>query len=896
MTDWTEFVRNNLRLPALPPGRECEIVEALARQLEDAYQDALAAGLSSHEAYIAASQHITDWTEFSRKISGRERANMLQVDRWAADASVRGESSSRSAWFGGIWTDSISAVRTLRRSPTFSLLAISTIAVGVAATVVTFSILYSALWRTLPYPRSQELVNVAESNVKDGVVAGAVSAANFYDWQAQNQCFSSMGAYSDWNFNLTGVSEPERIHGELVSADFFSVLEVTADQGRTFRHDEDADGNSDVVVVSARLWRRIFGTATLASQAITLNGSRMAVVGILPAGFAYPNKEVEIWVPLSLSLENRQNRQGRWLQIVARMKPGTTQEAVQKNMEAISRRLEQAYPASNLGWTSHIVSLREKQVGKLRRPLFLLQAGVTFLFLTACFNIAGLMIARATQREAEFATRVALGAGRVRMIRPFFFESVLFAGCGGAVGILLAVVAIAFLRGELEKIIPSADRIAMNPIVLGLGILLTATCLLICGLVPVVHSVRVGRQGHSRIKSRFSPMRQAMVGVQVMFAVTLAVGAMACVRSFVRLASVDPGFNPRSAVAVDLAFAKAKYESNRQQVAVLQKVLEEIRAIPGVLCAGAISDLPLRGNSMTFRLLREQDRDLPAEKLPQAGVRWVTAHYFSSMQIKLLQGRFLGNRDVLPSPPAAVVNRSLARQFWPASDALGKSIRLADDSRWFSIVGVVDDVKQLSLSQDEVPAIYFPYAQKSQAWLNWATLVVRSSISTEALIKAIRQRIRSIDSDQPISKVEILEQAVAAEITIPRFAATLSSTFTTIAFLLAVIGLGAIVAFAVTQRTHEIGIRMALGANKYQILKLVIKQATRSALLGIAMGVLASLFVLRLLENLVYGVRDFGPVILAQVCLASMLLVLLACCIPAMRATHIEPISALHYE
>jgi len=893
MTDWTDYVSKNLRLPPLQAGRECEIVEDVARQLEDAYQDALATGLSSEEAQVAACQHITDWDEFSRNIGERERARMLPVDRWAADASA---CSVGNAWFGGLRTDLISAIRTLRRNPAFSLLAVSAIAIGVAATVVTFCVLYSALWKAVPYPRPQELLSVAESNPRDGVVAGAVSAANFYDWQAQNQCFSAIAAHADWNFNLTGVAEPERIHGELVSADFFSVLEAVPDQGRTFRPDEEDAGKSNVVVVSPRFWRRIFGADTLASQTVTLNGSKMAVVGIMPTGFAYPNKEVEIWVPLSLSPENRQNRQGRWLQVVARMKPGITLEAVQRNMDVISQQLQNAYPTSNLGWTSHIVSLHENQVGKLRRPLLLLQAGVVFLFLTACFNIAGLVIARATRRGAEFSTRVALGAGRVRMIRPLFFESILFAGCGGSVGILIAVGTIAFLRSKLEQIVPTLGPISLDPVALALGALLTLASLLICGLVPVLHAVRASKRGYSHNKERFLPVRQAMVVGQVMFAVTLAVGAMACVRSFVRLAAVDPGFNPRSALTVDLTFAKAKYKSNEQQVAVLHDLLEQIRSIPGVLSAGAISDFPLRGNSMTFRLAREQDRDLPPEKLPQAGVRWVTADYFSSMQIRLLQGRFLDNHDSLSSPTAAVVNRSLARQFWPSVDALGNRIRLADDPRWFSIVGVVDDVRQLSLSQDEVPAIYFPYAQKSQPWLNWATLVVRSSIPADALIKAIRLRIRSVDSDQPISKVEILEQAITDEITVPKFAATLSSTFTGLAFLLAVIGLASIVAFAVTQRTHEIGVRMALGADRYQILKLVMKQAARSALLGIAMGLLASLFLLRLLENLVYGVRGLGPAILAQVCVASLLLVLMACCVPAMRATHIEPIAALHYE
>lgn len=566
-------------------------------------------------------------------------------------------------------------------------------------------------------------------------------------------------------------------------------------------------------------------------------------------------------------------------------------------MDLVTQGLQRAYPASDAGWESRVVSLHERQFGSIERPLALLQAAVALLFLAACFNVAGLMLARAMNREAEIATRLALGATRQRVVRQFVVESIMFAGSGGIIGVVLAWWVVALVRNELSRIVPALDYVAINGAAIALGALLSVISMPICGLIPAWRSVQVSLAGGShRATTRSLRVRQALVVSQVAFAILLAVGAMVLVRSFVRLAAVNLGFNPQNTMAMDFSLPKPKYGNNQRQTAFIRDVLERVQRLPGVIHAGAVSDLPMRHNSMTFRIMREEDREVPKDKWPQAGVRWVTPDYFPAMQIALLKGRFLDEHDTATSRLAAVVNRSMAERFWPAGDPLGKNIRLEEDNRWSSIVGVVDDVKQIAIDSDEVPAVYLPYAQKSEEWLNWGTLVVSSSTPADQLVSAIRSQIYDIDKDQPLSRVARLQQYVDDEIMLPRFASAVSSGFSGLALILALIGLSAIVAFAVSQRTHEIGVRLALGAKQHHILRLVMNEAAKSALLGLGIGLLASFWLVRFLQALLYGIHTTEPFILAQVGGASVLLTLAACYIPATRATHIDLVKTLRDE
>jgi len=897
MPDWRQHVRFNLKLPDLHGSREAEIVDEIAQQLDEAYRDALADGLSEEEASKHSCQQIPDWTKLSKEISAREVGAMSRLERWETATPRNDSASVFEASIDGFRRDLFFAIRTLVRKPGFAILAICAIGLGIAATVTSFSVLQAAFLRPLPYPQAQDLVVITGLNQKENVTAGAVSAADFYDWRAQSECFLSMAAYSNWAFNLTGTIEPERIESALVSPEFFTTLQVQPLQGRTFRSDEDENGKSDVVIVSAGLWARIYGDSQLRDQAVTLNGTRMKVVGVVPNDFAFPTKEVEAWVPLALSPADRQNRSGRWLSVIARLKPDMTLMQAQQNIDVLSRHLAQAYPESNLGWVGQVISLHEKMFGSLRKPLLLLQSAVFFLFLTGCLNVAGLMLARAKAREAEISTRFVLGASRLGMVRQFLCESLVFSAGGGAVGVFLAYCIVRFTGAELTRIVPVLVRIAISSSSIVVGVSLTAVSMLICGLLPAIHAARHrGPIESHRAPNRVLRMRQVLVVGQVAFSVMLAAGAMVSVRSFLKLSTINPGFNPHNVFTADLTFPKSKYGTTPKQMAFLRDLIDRVRHVPGVTASGMVSDPPLRENSMSFHVMREQDRDLPANRLPQAGVRWVTAGYFSAMQIPLLVGRVVDSQDLAATPLSAVVNRSMWTQMWPSGNPIGQRIRVADDPRWFSVVGVVDDVKQLALHRDEVPALYLPYEQKSEEWLNWGTLVIRSTISPEELVRTVRSQIHDLDPDQPISKTATVEQYIDDEIAIPRFVSAISSGFSWLALILALLGVSTVVAFVVSQRTHEIGVRVALGAHPFNVLRLVMRDAVLSAAIGLAIGVAASIALVQVMQTVLYGVEGTEASILVAVGVSVVLLTLVACYIPASKALLIDPIRALRYE
>lgn len=896
MRDWKEYVRANLRVPTLAAAREAEIIEELAQQLDEAFQEALNAGYSESEAQEQACQHISDWDTLSKEIEQRERARVSCLERWEIRCSARNPSTLFGLWIARMQRDIVFALRILRRSPGFTSLAILMVALGIGVTVASFSVLYTALWKPLPYPHPQELVTVSEVNQKEGVTAGAVSAANFYDWQSRSTSFSAVAAYASWSFNVTGTYEPERVGGALVSPDFFTVFGIQPIQGRLFRPHDDDPGKSNVVVMSERLWTTLFGDSTLGDQEIVLNGTKMQVIGIAPSDFLFPSREAKLWVPLSLAPSDRQNRAGRWLNVVGRLAPGADEAAAQQNMALISNQLEKEYPESNSGWGTRVMSLHEKQFGAFRRPLVLVQAAVVFLFLASCFNIAGLMLARAKAREGEFATRLVLGATRLIMMRQFLVESLILCGAGGILGILLSFVIVGLMRSELAQLVPTLGTITVNREAGALGIALAGISMIFCGMIPTLQSMRPRLpKNPQRGPGRGLRIREALVTGQMAFAIVLAVGALVNLRSFMKLAATNPGFNPQNTLAIDLTLPKLKYKTSQTQTAFLRNLLEQLRTLPAVVSAGVVSDPPLRQNSMSFHVMCEQDQGKQWNRLPQAGVRWVSADYFATMQIPLIRGSAFDSPESSNAPPAAVVNRSLAREFWPGANPIGKRVRLEDDSRWFSIVGVVDDVKQLALSRDEGPALYLAYEQKSAEWLNWATVVVRTSIPPQQLASAIRSKVRELDPEQPISKVVTIEQSIDDEIMLPRFASGVSSSFSGLALILALLGISAVVAFAVNQRSHEIGVRLALGAERHHILRLVMREGARSALTGLVIGLVVSLGVIRVLQTILYGVGS-EPVILALVGIASIVLTLIACYVPAATAMRIDPVHALRYE
>jgi putative ABC transport system permease protein len=799
------------------------------------------------------------------------------------------------------WRDLRYALRSLRRSPGFTAVAVVTLALGIGATVSIFSIVYVALLRPLPYPEPDRLVALSASNPKAGFLHGPASAADFYDWRAQNEVFSTVTAYSGWSLNLTEVPMPERLSAALVSPEFFSVLGVAPAQGRGFLAHEDQPDAASVAVVSDRLWTRLFGdSAALAGQTLTLNGSRTTIVGVMPAGFGFPSTSVELWVPLSLTPQNRQNREGRWLSVMARIKPGITRGGAQQNMNVIASRLQRDYPATNTGLTADVVPLDESLVGNLRTRLLVLLGAVGLLLLIACSNVANLLLARAASRTPELALRAAIGASRTRIVRQLLAESLVLALAGGAGGLVLAYWSVSAFRVLAPPAIPRLDNLALDGHVLAFALLLPLVTVLLFGLMPALQSSKLDL--HRPLKSGGRTLvglglrhRTLLVTSQIALACVLLVGAGLLVKSFLRLMSVNPGFDPRNVITMQLSLPRSGYP-NQRQIAFFQQVLERVRALPAVEQAGAISDLPMRGNSMTFKIVLD-GRGQPLEpKKPEAGARWVTAGYFSTMRIPLVKGRFLDDRDTASAPLVAVVNRAMMKRYWPTAGAIGARVRLEEDPRWFSIVGVVEDIKQLGLDAGEVPALYLAHAQKSQEWMNWMTLAVRTASDPDKQLNAIRAQVLAVDRNQPVADIVTLDQYLAASVALPRFSSAMVASFSVVALVMALVGIYGIIAYSASQRRHEMGIRMALGARPFDVLRLVAGDGLRMTLIGVLAGLSAALALTRVLANQLFGIEPTDPATFAVMPIILIAVALLASYIPARRATKVDPTAALRHD
>jgi predicted permease len=797
-------------------------------------------------------------------------------------------------WLETFLQDLRFGARLLARNPGFAAVATLSLALGIGATTAGFCLIYSQVLKPLPYPDAQRLVSLGESR-------GQVSAANFYDWQSQTDAFTAMAAYAPWPLNLTGVAEPERLPSALVTPDFFRVLEVPPAQGRTFRSDEDQQGKSDVAVVSDVLFTRLFGSsATLSGQTLTLNGSPTTIVGVMPKGFAYPNPEVEIWVPLSMSPQNRQNREGRWLRVIARIKPGITLSSVQDQMNVISDRLQRAYPVENKNHAATAIPIQEQETAHLKTRLFTLGGAVASLLLVACANITNLLLARATARTREMTVRAALGAKTSRIVRQLLTENLLIAFLGGILGILLAYWTIAAVRASA---IPAFNlrEITVDVRVLSVAILLSLMSATLFGLAPLREVLRknltAGLSSGTKASGGLSAFtsRKFIVVSELSLAVVLLVGGVLLLESFLKLSTVNTGFDAHNVVTMRINLPRSTGATDAGQVAFFQQALESIRAVPGVESVGAISDPPLRGNNMAFKI-RVEHRLEDNHQEHRAGVRWVAGDYFASMRLALVRGRFIDRRDTERSEPAALINRTLVSQFWPDTDPIGKRIRTDDEKRWFTIVGVVDDVKQIGLDSDEGPAMYLAHTQKAATWMNWMTLTVRTTSDPLPLVPALRSAIWTVDKNQPVSDIITLEKLQADALTLPKFSSGVFIAFAALATIMAVVGIYGILSYFVNQRAKEFGIRIALGAQSNDMLKLVMGQAVTLILISIAIGIAGALALGRWLTGLLFGVHPAEPLTYIAVAVAVSLVALFASFVPARRAMSADPMTSLRCE
>ena len=801
-------------------------------------------------------------------------------------------------------------VRTLLKTPSFTLVAVLALALGIGANTAIFSVVNAILLRPLAYKDSGQLMLINHNYPKLDLKA-SVSAPGYVHYRDYAKSFSDVAAISGWNVNLTGDGEPERLQGMSVSHNLFPMLGAQAAQGRTLLAEENRIGNNRVVVLSDALWRRRFGSyPNMVGKNITLNGAPHTVVGIMPPGFQFGREMgpiAELWSPIAFTPEqlSPDNLTNEFLMVLARLKPGVSPEQAQAELNSIADNLRQQY---TLGldaddWGLALQSFNELVVGDIRPALLVLLGAVTFVLLIACANVANLMLARAASRQKEIALRTALGASRLRVTRQLLTESVLLALVGGGAGLLLAMWGVDLLVKVNEDKIPRAHEIGLDPYVLGFTLGVSLLTGILFGLVPAFQASKIdlndtlkegGRAGKAGMRRG---ARGLLVVAEVALAVVLLIGAGLLIRSFLHLQQVNPGFQPANVLALQFSLPTLKYAERPQRDAFTRQMLEQVRALPGVKSAAAITVLPMSGQDQSGSFSIE-GRPLPQGQTMPHGARWVAStDYFQTMSVPLVKGRYFTERDTADAPGVAIIDESLARKYWPGEDPVGKRIDFEGDSqnpRWREIVGVVGHVKHKGLEGESRVQYYVPYPQLPALSM---FLVVRSAAGEPtSLAGSVRGALRSLDQDLPVYKVTAMEQLVADSLAQRRFAMFLLGIFAVLALVLAVVGLYGVMSYMVAQRTHEIGLRMALGAQGGDILKMVVGRGMVLVLLGVAIGLAGSFLLTRVMASLLFGVSATDPVTFVGISLLLAAVALVANYLPARRAMRVDPMVALRHE
>ena len=891
MPDWKPQIRKRLAGLTLEPPRENAIVEELAQHLDDSYEALRAGGATPMEA-----QRQTLLELSGRELLARE---LRCVERQVNSEPLVLGANRRTNMIADLWQDLRFGARMLMKQPSFTLIVVLTLALGIGATTGLFSVVNAVLLRSLPYPQAEQLVQIWQGG---GMGRMNMSPPELTDYRAAQQVFQALAAHSLTDANLSGSGEPERLQAATVTQDWFDVLNTPPLAGRTFLPEEHQPGQNNTVVLSYELWQRRFGgDVDVLGRTIVLNGRARTITGIMPASFRYP-ATAELWLPIAFSPAqlSSANRSTHYLYPIARCRDGVTLAQAQENIRAIAARFPDSGPN---GMSARLVSLREELTGEVKTPLYVLFAAVGFVLLIACANVGNLLLARASARQAELALRQALGAGRARLVRQLLTESVLLAVVGGALGLLLAVWGKNALVAAMAEALPRAAEIKLDARVMIFALTVTMLSGLLFGLAPAWQAARIDfnetlKQGAQRL---FSGSRQRLRGAlavaQIALALVLLIGAGLLLRSFAQLTQVNPGFNPAQVLTADLALPSTRYGDAPKQAAFYQQLTERLQTLPGVESVGLVSALPLSGRNGDRNFTHEGiPPDQQRQRPPNADYRHCSPAYFQTIGIPLKRGRAFTAQDQPGALPVAIVNETLARRLWPHEEAVGKRLALLSGhgvDPWLTIVGVVGDVKHRGLDQGVKPMIYVPHAQTPTGTM---TLVLRAAGEPAALSAALREVVKTLDADLPLYHLRTLEQLRADSLTSQRFSLWLLGLFAAVALALAALGVYGVLAYAVNQRTRELGIRMALGAQANDVLGLVLRQGLRLIAWGVAIGLLAALALTRLMKALLFNVSPTDPLTFALVVLALASIALLACWIPARRATLVEPMTALRSE
>jgi predicted permease len=812
----------------------------------------------------------------------------------------------RGFWLEALWADCGYSARTLRKNPSFAAVTILTLALGIGANTAIFSVVNAVLLRPLAYKDPQQLVVILQSE------HNPIAPANFLDWRAQNHVFERMGAAEAWSPDLTGHGTPEHLEALHLSSDVLPLLGVQPELGRTFSADEEHLGHAHVVVLSHNLWKNHFaGNDNIVGQSVALDGESYAIIGVMPAGFKFAPfwaTKAELWAPLVLDAR-QSDRTGASLRIFARLRRGVTLQQARTEMAAITARLAQKYPGTNHNIT--VTRLQEKVVGAIRPALLMLQSAVILVLLIACANVAHLQLVRATVRMKEMAVRTALGASRNRLIRQLLTESAALALAGAFFGFLLAYAGVRLLLAFAPPNIPRVDTISMDSPVFAFMLAVTAGAGLIFSLAPALKSSRIDvidslkEGGRTPLESsERNHFRNFIVASEFALALVLLVGAGLIVRSFFGLLSVNPGFDPRNVVSAVVSVTGSKEADPHLRAPFFQELTARIGALPGVESASMINHLPLHGDVWGFPFAIEGRPPARPGESPVGAFRVVLPGYFHAMRIPILQGRDFTGADVLSAQHVVIINDFMAHHHWPGEDPLGQRITTDDPKNpdWSTIVGVVADSKQSDWAGATWEEMYFPFLQSRpnlegpNSSVAYMTLVVRTTSDPERIVPSIRQTVWSIDKNLPVSDVITMDQAIAEQVAEPRFYVLMLSIFSCIALLLGAVGIYGVISYSMARRTHEIGVRMALGAERAHIFRMVVKQGMRMAALGSAAGILGSLGLMQLLRSLLFGVQPTDPLTFAIATVILGFVALAACYVPARRAMRLDPMTALRYE
>jgi putative ABC transport system permease protein len=896
MAEWKQEIRRRLAGLALDPAREIEIVEELAQHFEALYEELLADGATEEEACRLLMEELSE----SDLLVGELRRVERQVPQESMALGAR-----RKNMLADLWQDIRYAARMLRKNPGFTLAATLSLALGIGGNAAMFSLVNNVLIRPLPYRQPDRLVRVTEWYPRGAIVA----------LQQQSRTMDVAAFTNDSQFNLSGQGEAVRLVGSLASANLFSLLGAQAEMGRTFAPGEDERGQDRKVILSHSLWQSKFaGDPGIIGRPITIDGLSRQVVGVMPPDFSFPSPTVQLWTPINLDPNNRvEFWEHGWMPVIARLRPGASVEQAQDELRSLISQIIKIFPypmPANWNANAAVISLQENMTGDIRGQLLVLLIAVGFVLLIACANVASLLLARTAARQREITIRAALGAGRYRLVRQLLTESVLLALAGGGLGLILATEGLSVLKSVLPLDNPRLAEAGIDWQVLAFVTLLALLTGLAFGLAPAFSAARLNLAESLKTRGQQTTglsgirLRSWLITGEVALAVVLVIGAGLLIKSLWLLMQVDPGFNPEQILTVRVYPNQSSCPQPSACIALYDQVIERARRINGITDVAAANTIPLSRDVPAIPVELEGHPIIPSENVaPMLWAGAVTPEYFQIMRIPLLQGRTFSPADGEKSPGVVLVNQSTARRFWPGENPIGKHIRPIWDQQWRTVVGVVGDVRQFDLADKTIDwtsgAFYMPYPQAvglDRQLPATMTLILRTEASPSQVASDIGSLVASLNPNIPVSEIRALEAVVSASTSQSRSIMWLFISFGGSALILAAIGTYGVISYATAQRTYEMGVRVALGATRSSIFRLVMSQSLRLVSAGLALGVVTSLALTRMMASFLYGVTATDPMIFLAVGVLLIAVALLAGYLPARRAMRVDPMVALRYE